>query len=94
MTTRAAHPNYVLIGIVLGVLMLLGVVLCEWRLGLSRSIIVTTVLVFSTVKATLVALYYMHLRFDSRLLILVALAPFLLILLALSVVFASKLVRL
>ena len=48
----------------------------------------------STIKATLVALYYMHLKTDQRVLALVALSPLLLILLALGVVFSSFLIRL
>ena len=94
MTTRALQPNYVVIGAWLAALMILGVVLCEWKLGVPNWVIATTVLVLSTIKASLVALYYMHLKSDRRLLILVALFPFVLILLALGVIFSSHLVRL
>ena len=91
---KAAHPNYVIIGVWLGVLMIIGVALCESALGWPRWMIVATVLALSTIKASLVALYYMHLRTDQRLLVLVALAPFLLIALALGVVFSSRFVKL
>ena len=94
MTSRAVQPNYLVIGAWLAALMILGVVLCEWKLGFPRWLIVTTVLTLSTIKATLVALYYMHLHSDRRLLAFVALAPLFLILLALGVVFSSRLVRL
>ena len=91
---RPSHPNYVVIGAWLAALMILGVVLCEWRLGFPKWAIVVTVLALSTIKATLVALYYMHLRTDRRLLALVVLFPFVLIILALGVIFSSHLVRL
>lgn len=88
------QTRYVVIGAWLAALMLLGVVLCEWRLGFPRWLIVVTVLGLSTIKASLVALYYMHLQTDRRLLALVALAPFALLLCVLGVVFSSRLVRL
>ena len=73
-------------------LMLLGVGLSA--LPISKRTIVLLVLALSSIKATLVALYYMHLKFDRRLLTLVLLFPFALVLLALSVVFGSFLVHL
>ena len=73
-------------------LMLLGVALSS--LPVAKSTIVLLVLALSSVKALLVALYYMHLKIDRRILTLVALFPLTLILLALSVVFSSHLVRL
>ncbi len=94
MTTEQAHPNYLVIGAWLANLMIAGVVLCEWKWGLPKHVIVMTVLALSTIKVTLVALYYMHLKTDQRLLVFIALAPFLLIALALCVVFSSHLVRL
>jgi len=76
-------------------LMLLGVFLSEApMLRLPHAGIILIVLILSSIKAALVALYYMHLRGDRRLLALVALAPFALIALALGVVFSSLLVRL
>ena len=94
---RHSQPNYLLIGIWLAGLMLLGVLLSEVSghgLPMPRWGIVALILALSTIKASLVALYYMHLKMDRRLLVFVALAPFLLITLALSVVFSSYLVRL
>jgi len=95
--TRSGHANYLVIGIWLAGLMLLGVVLSELSGGwlpIPRWGVVTLVLVLSTIKATLVALYFMHLKMDRPLLVLVFLAPFVLILLALGVVFSSALVHL
>lgn len=90
----ASSRPYVVIGLWLAALMILGVVLCELKLGFPRWVIVVTVLCLSTIKASLVALYYMHLRSDRWLLALVALVPFALILLALGVVFSSTFIRL
>ena len=97
MSTRVASPNYLLIGIWLAGLMLLGVLLSEVSGGvlpLPKWGVVTLILMLSTIKATLVALYYMHLQSDRRLLAFIALAPLLLITLALGVVFSSRLIRL
>ncbi len=97
MSTAISSRTYLVIGMWLAGLMLVGVLLSELSGGwlpLPRWGIVTLVLVLSTIKAALVALYYMHLGSDRRLLVLVALAPFLLILLALGVVFSSHFVQL
>lgn len=95
--SRALQPNYLLIGIWLAGLMLLGVLLSEISGGflpLPRWGIVSLILALSTIKATLIALYFMHLESDRRWLAVVALFPFVLILLALGVVFSSYFVRL
>ena len=73
-------------------LMLLGVGLS--MLPISKATVVLIVLALSSVKAMLVVLYYMHLKFDRWLLALVALVPLVLISLALAVVYSSRLVRL
>ncbi len=91
------HPNYLLIGIWLAGLMLLGVLLSEVSghgLPLPRWGTVALILALSTIKATLIALYYMHLKMDRRLLAFVALAPLLLVSLALCVIFSSRFVHL
>ena len=72
--------------------MLVGVLLAE--LPLPKVSIVLLVLFLSSIKALLVALYYMHLKRDRRLLRFIAIAPLVLIALALSVVFSSTLIRL
>ena len=73
-------------------LMLFSVVLSG--LSLPASTIVLIVLCLSTVKALLVVLYYMHLKFDRRWLVFVAVFPFVLIGLAVFVVCSSRFVRL
>ena len=95
--SRAGAFNYIVIGIWLAGLMLLGVLLSEMAGGvlpLPRAGVAALVLGLSTIKALLVALYYMHLKTDRPVLILVILAPFVIISLALGVVFSSALVRL
>ena len=93
MTTSAASVRvYLFIWAWLAGLMLLGVFLSA--LPISKAIIVCIVLALSSIKATLVALYYMHLKMDRRLLAFVAVAPLLLIALAVGVVFSSHFVRL
>lgn len=76
MTTSApamSSGKYVLIWVWLAGLMLLGVLLS--RLPISHRTVVLVVLGLSTVKAVLVAGYYMHLKFDTRFLTLVAVIP-------------------
>lgn len=96
--TGSAHissKTYIAIWFWLAGLMLLGVVLSELKIiPLSPAQIVWTVVGLSTVKALLVALYYMHLKADRRLLLMVAVSPFLLIACALCLLFSSLLVRL
>ena len=78
MSTRAAHhPNY--IGIFLGLLVLtvIEVFIAYQHIGQLPK--VTALLALAITKALLVALYYMHLKFDRHLLWLVASVPFLLI---------------
>jgi caa(3)-type oxidase subunit IV len=76
-------------------LMLLGVVLTEFALvPLPSTGMMALVAVLSTVKALLVALYYMHLKADSRLLTLIVLVPLAIVALALTVVLSSRFVRL
>ncbi len=73
-------------------LMLLSVGLSE--LPLAKHTIVSLVLFLSTIKALLVALYYMHLKMDRRLLSIVATFPLVVITVAVLVVFSSRLVKL
>ena len=96
-TTKSLQSTYLLVGIWLAGLMLLGVLISEISGGflpLPRWGVAVLILSLSTIKAALVVLYYMHLKFDRRVLPLVLLAPFLLIALALTVVFSSHLIQL
>lgn len=91
----SSAKRYIFIWFWLAALMLLGVFLSEANiLPVSRGAIIAAIVVLSTIKAVLVALYYMHLKLDRRLLVFIALAPFVLISLALCVIFSSKLIRL
>ncbi|MDP3721942.1 MAG: cytochrome C oxidase subunit IV family protein [Candidatus Omnitrophota bacterium] len=96
MTSRAESVRlYLVIWGWLAGLMLLGVFLSEAGvLPLPAAIIVVLVTLLSSVKAVLVALYYMHLKLDRRLLAVIALAPLLLIVLVLGVVYSSAFIRL
>ena len=73
-------------------LMLVGVFLSE--LPIPKTTVVLIVLGLSSIKATLVGLYYMHLKMDRRVLAIVALVPLVLIALVLGVVFSSRFVQL
>ncbi len=84
--------HYFIIWAWLAGLMLAGVLLSE--LPIPKVAVVLLVLFLSSIKALLVALYYMHLKMDRRLLSFIAVAPLVLIALALGVVFSSKLIRL
>ena len=84
--------TYLVIWFWLAGLMLVSVALSE--LPLPPGTIVSLVLLLSTVKALLVALYYMHLKMDSRLLTLVATFPLVVIAVAVLVVASSRLVTL
>jgi len=90
--TAVSAKGYILIWAWLAGLMLLGVVLSEAPLlPLPRWGVILTVVVLSTVKALLVALYYMHLKVDRRLLAFIAVSPLILIGLALALVWTSTL---
>ena len=89
---HASAKAYLVIWGWLAGLMLLGVLLSE--LPIPKATVVLLVLGLSSVKALLVALYYMHLKFDRRLLALILLAPAVLVLLALGVLYSSQFIRL
>lgn len=57
------HPNYVLIGIVLGIITVLEVGIT--MVAVPRSLMNLTLIGFAIVKALFVVGYYMHLKFDS-----------------------------
>ena len=94
MTASSHSPTkrYLAIWAWLAGLMLIGVFLSE--LHISKLVIVLIVLGLSSIKATLVALYYMHLKADRRVLAIVALVPLVLIALVLGVLFSSRFVQL
>ena len=67
------HPNYVAVWAALAVLTMveLGVV----YLGLPRHVMIVSLVFLAIWKALLVALYFMHLRFEPKRLLYVVLAP-------------------
>ncbi len=89
---HSSNKTYIVIWVWLMALVLAGVGIAE--LHISKTAIVATVLVLSTIKAFLVAMHYMHLKTDRRMLAFVLIAPFILVALALCVVFSSRLIQL
>lgn len=72
---RATHrTQYVVVFVVLGVLTLveLGVARTE---GIARPAVVVALVALAIAKAALIALFYMHLRFETRILRLTVLGP-------------------
>ena len=67
------HPNYLAIWVWLALLMCLSV--AASHLPTSAVLILGIILTLSLIKAMLVALYYMHLRFEPRLLLILVVAP-------------------
>ena len=93
MTDAHVSPaKYLWIWVWLAGLMLCGVAISMFPLA--KSTITWLIVLLSTIKATLVALYYMHLKFDRVLLSLVAVFPLVLIALATLLVLSSRLVKL
>jgi cytochrome c oxidase subunit 4 len=70
---RHAHPNYVGIWVALAALtgLELGVAFLPWP----KTTLVLLLVALAVWKALLVALYYMHLRFERRPLRILAIAP-------------------
>ncbi len=71
------HPNY--LGIFWGLLALTIVEVAVAYQSIGRGLKIGVLLGLAITKALLVALYYMHLKFDRRLLTLIAVTPFFLI---------------
>jgi len=67
------HPNYVAVWGALFALTVLEV--AAVYVGLPRHLLVLSLLLLAAWKALLVALYFMHLRFEPRRLALVAMTP-------------------
>lgn len=72
-----AHPNYVSIWVALVVLMGAGVLVSYVPLG--KAAVIFLIFLVATVKALLVALYYMHLRFERGIICAMALVPVVLV---------------
>jgi cytochrome c oxidase subunit 4 len=72
-TTGHAHPNYTAVW--LWLLALLGVGLAASLVPGGRAVGLVIVFATAVVKALLVALNFMHLRFESRIVYAIALVP-------------------
>jgi cytochrome c oxidase subunit 4 len=72
-TTKHAHPNYIGIFILLAVLTAaeLGIAFLPWN----KTTLILILVFMAIWKAVLVALYYMHLRFEPNRLRILAIAP-------------------
>jgi cytochrome c oxidase subunit 4 len=70
---RHAHPNY--IGIWIGLAVLTAIELGVAFLPFAKTIIILLLVGLAFWKASLVALYYMHLRFEPNRLRILAVAP-------------------
>jgi cytochrome c oxidase subunit IV len=81
---RHAHPNYIGIWVMLAVLT--GVELGVAFLPFSKTIIILLLVGLAFWKALLVALYFMHLRFEPNRLRILAVAPLPLIVILVSAV--------
>lgn len=62
---HAKHPNYVGIAIVLAIITAIEVAIPQF-LDLEKTVMVTSLLILMVLKGAGVALYYMHLRYDSN----------------------------
>lgn len=68
-----AHPNY--IGVFIGLAVLTGLELTVAFLPWSKTTIIVILIFLAVWKALMVALYFMHLRFESNRLRILAIAP-------------------
>ena len=75
-TTTHTHPNYMGIFWVLLVLTVIEVALT--LLGLPKLLLGALLVILALWKAALVAMYFMHLKFERRTLAIIAVVPFIL----------------
>ena len=91
MAPGKTHPNYVTIWVWL--LVLMAVSLAATLLPSGRAIGVTVIFATALAKALLVALNYMHLRFEPRLIYAIALIPVLFVLVLAAALFPDFVFR-
>ncbi len=77
MMPERAHPNYVAVWVWLVVLMIAGVLASH--LPLAKSAVVFLIFLIAAVKASLVAMNYMHLKFEGILIWTMAAVPVVLV---------------
>lgn len=75
-STTHSHPNYMGIFWVLLVLTIVEVALTF--LGLPKLLLGSLLVILAVWKAALVAMYFMHLKFERRTLAMIAVVPFIL----------------
>jgi len=80
-----AQPRYMVVWGILFVLTVLEVLVAFFS-GIPKTVLILVLLVLAAWKALLVALYYMHLKFEPRRLWIVVLSPLPLILIMIGVV--------
>ena len=71
---KKKQPNYMVIWLVLAVLTAVEVAVAYFS-GLPRGVLIVVLVGLAVWKATLVAMYYMHLKFERPGLIIVATSP-------------------
>ena len=71
------RSNYMLVFIIVAVLTAVEVGLVS--IGLPKAMLLPLLLALAVAKATLVGMYYMHLRFEGRVLRFIAVGPLLLV---------------
>jgi cytochrome c oxidase subunit 4 len=73
------HPNYILIWVYLAALTGVELVVAIAKWGgqplLPRNALILTLVILAVWKAMLVAMYFMHLKFEPKRLLIVVLAP-------------------
>ncbi len=72
-TTKHVRPNY--IGIFIALAVLTGLELGVAFIGLGRMTVLVILMVMAVWKALLVALYFMHLKYENNRLRILAMAP-------------------
>lgn len=75
-STTHSHPNYMRIFWILLVLTIVEVAIAY--AGLPKVLLVSLLIVLAVWKAALVALHFMHLKFERKTLTMIALSPFIL----------------
>lgn len=85
MSSARAHPNYVAIWMWLVVLLIAGVLASSLPLG--KPTIIFVIFLVATIKALLVALYYMHLRFERGIIHAMAIVPVVLVVVLMFLLF-------
>jgi cytochrome c oxidase subunit 4 len=72
-----ATPNYIAVFFILFVVTVVEVLVPEY-LDLGQGLFLTVMMGMAMLKAALVGLYFMHLKYDHKLLMVIAVVPFIL----------------